>query len=200
VAWKLREPEILLGGERDGKRILANQTGSIDFDLGNSPREYTPERVGGREIVMTTTNGTRALAACARAGGTHPVAFPNLESTMEHLAANPLERLVLVCAGTGEDIAFEDVLAAGAAAAWWVSRGGDVELSDAATVAWRTWQSAEADLFGAMRHSRNGRRLLGQPEFAGDVPYCLRRNVSRVVAEMRDGAARVVLGGGTGQK
>jgi 2-phosphosulfolactate phosphatase len=60
-------PDVLLAGERDGLRITKAQTGSIDFDLGNSPREFTAERVRGKTIVMTTTNGTRALRACAGA-------------------------------------------------------------------------------------------------------------------------------------
>ncbi len=50
----------LLGGERGGLPIAG-------FDLGNSPREYTPERVAGRKLVITTTNGTAALAACGAA-------------------------------------------------------------------------------------------------------------------------------------
>jgi 2-phosphosulfolactate phosphatase len=42
-------PPALLAGERDGLRIRAAQTGGGDFDLGNSPREFTPERVAGRD-------------------------------------------------------------------------------------------------------------------------------------------------------
>jgi 2-phosphosulfolactate phosphatase len=55
-ALKLRaaHPSALLAGERDGVRIRAAQTGGVDFDLGNSPREFTRERVAGREIIMTT--------------------------------------------------------------------------------------------------------------------------------------------------
>src|SRR5208282_5998835 len=52
---------VLLGGERDGMKIRTTQTGGTDFNLGNSPREYTPEKVRGNTIVSTTTNGTRAL-------------------------------------------------------------------------------------------------------------------------------------------
>src|SRR5437867_13439102 len=62
-----QHPEYLLAGERDGVRIRSPLTGGIDFDLGNSPREFTTERVQGRTIVMSTTNGTRALRACAAA-------------------------------------------------------------------------------------------------------------------------------------
>jgi len=64
---KRKDPQVLLAGERDGLRIEANLTGSISFDLGNSPREFTKEKVTGKKIVITTTNGTRALRACAHA-------------------------------------------------------------------------------------------------------------------------------------
>ena len=66
LALRQQQPDVLLGGERDGVRIRAAQTGGIDFDLGNSPREYTPEKVRGKTIVSTTTNGTRALARLRR--------------------------------------------------------------------------------------------------------------------------------------
>ncbi len=51
LAWRQKQPAVLLGGERDGVSIRAAQTGGVDFDLGNSPREYTPEKVRGKTIV-----------------------------------------------------------------------------------------------------------------------------------------------------
>ena len=67
LALRAADPSLLLAGERGGRRILRALTGSIDFDLGNSPREFVPETVAGRSIVITTTNGTRALQACQSA-------------------------------------------------------------------------------------------------------------------------------------
>ncbi|MDB6057229.1 MAG: hypothetical protein JWO95_1073, partial [Verrucomicrobiales bacterium] len=55
MALARKNPGALLAGEREGFRIRAAQTGSVDFDLGNSPREFTRERVGGKKIVITTT-------------------------------------------------------------------------------------------------------------------------------------------------
>src|SRR5690349_18036474 len=81
LALRRKYPQILLAGERDGVRILSAQTGSISFDLGNSPREFTSEIVRGREIVTTTTNGTRALRACSRAWTTYVCSFLNLRAT-----------------------------------------------------------------------------------------------------------------------
>src|SRR5450432_3970489 len=88
LAIKKTHPEVLLGGERDGVRISA---GGIDFDLGNSPREYTPEKVRGKTIVSTTTNGTRALRACAGAQTVLAASFLNLTATAEFLRRNNFE-------------------------------------------------------------------------------------------------------------
>src|SRR5947208_3022666 len=67
LALRQRDPSVLLAGERNGLRIRSEQTGGTDFDLGNSPREFTAVIVKGKTIVISTTNGTRALRACAAA-------------------------------------------------------------------------------------------------------------------------------------
>ncbi len=107
VAIRKREPGVLLGGERNGVRISAD---GIDFDLGNSPREYTPEKVHGKTIVSTTTNGTRALRACVNAQTVLAASFLSLTATVEFLRQNNFKNILLVCAGTGENAALEDTL------------------------------------------------------------------------------------------
>src|SRR5256885_11256958 len=61
LAIRQQRPEVLLAGEREGLRIPVEMTGGVEFNLGNSPRECTAPIVAGKTIVMTTTNGTRAL-------------------------------------------------------------------------------------------------------------------------------------------
>jgi len=114
LALRHKQPDILLGGERDGVRIRADQTGGIDFDFGNSPREYTTEKVRGKTIVSTTTNGTRALRAGAGAQTVLAASFLNLTATAQFIRRLQPAQIVLVCAGTRENRADEDVLAAGA--------------------------------------------------------------------------------------
>src|SRR5271165_6662862 len=67
LALRRERADLLLAGEREGVRIRAHLTGGVEFDFGNSPREFTREKVAGRSIVITTTNGSRALRACAGA-------------------------------------------------------------------------------------------------------------------------------------
>lgn len=179
VTLRQSHPDFLLAGERDGVRIRAAQTGGIDFDFGNSPREFTPEKVRGKTIVSTTTNGTRALRACADAKMILAAAFLNLSATAKFLNRLQPEEVLLVSAGTGAGVALEDVLAAGALA--------DVladELSDSAQVARQTFLRSKADLAAAIAGSANGRRLLGIPELRADVAFCSQRDVFNLVALM----------------
>jgi 2-phosphosulfolactate phosphatase len=181
-----KTPNALLAGERDGVRIRGNLTGSIDFDLGNSPREFVPAVVGGKRIILSTTNGSRALRACARGGLVLAAAFLNLSATAAFLRSHPAGQILLICSGTGEEVAYEDVLAAGALADM-VWPKSDRAVADSAYVARQIYELNQHDLLGAMRQSRNGTRLLGTPELRDDVPWCLRRDVYPLVARMQNG-------------
>ena len=184
---KRRAENILLAGERDGVKIRAAQTGGVDFDLGNSPREFTREQIVGKTIVATTTNGTRALRACANAKLVLAGAFLNLRATAEFIRrANP-ETFLLVCSGTGEEVALEDVLGAGALCDLLGQDFTDGQPSDAALMAHQTFQLARGNLLAGASQSRNARRLLANPKLKDDVAFCLQRDIFDFVAVMRDG-------------
>jgi 2-phosphosulfolactate phosphatase len=104
-------PGAVLGGERGGVRIDG-------FDLGNSPAEYARDRVAGRSLVITTTNGTAALAACRAAREIVVGAIVNRSAVAAAVrqlaAAADCGDAHLVCAGTDGTVTAEDVLAAGA--------------------------------------------------------------------------------------
>ncbi|MBI3836775.1 MAG: 2-phosphosulfolactate phosphatase [Planctomycetia bacterium] len=73
--------QAILGGERGGLAIPG-------FDLGNSPDEYTPGTVGGKTVVLTTTNGTKALLHCQQAAEVLIAAFVNLSAICDVLVSN----------------------------------------------------------------------------------------------------------------
>jgi len=191
LAMRQQRPEVLLAGEREGLRIRAGLTGGVEFDLGNSPREYTASKVQGKTIVMTTTNGTRALRACAGAKTVFIGSFLNLRATYTWLQGQRPASLILVCSGTFDEPALEDILAAGVVCEciWPIYAGG--HTSDSAEVARRLYPLMQFDLLGAMKHSRNGRRLLANPELRTDVWYCVQRETVPFAAELcPDGAVR----------
>jgi 2-phosphosulfolactate phosphatase len=192
-ALRLRadHPAALLAGEREGVRILSARSGGVDFDLGNSPREFTAERVAGRDIIMTTTNGTRALQACLGARRILPGAWLNLGALARRLHSGEAARLLIICAGTHEEAAYEDTLAAGALCDLvWAQFEIEPEwISDSAHIARQIYLDAGSDVEGALqRHSRNARRLLSSAGLREDVPFCLRRDALEVTAELREGA------------
>jgi 2-phosphosulfolactate phosphatase len=104
IAASLPRSQVVLGGERGGLPIDG-------FDLGNSPREYDPPAVAGKTVVMTTTNGTRAMDQCRIAESVLIGGFVNAAALADRLAAR--ERIALVCAGSDGDVTRDDVLFAG---------------------------------------------------------------------------------------
>lgn len=196
LAWRRQNAGILLAGERDGLRIEAEVSGAIGFDLGNSPREFTRDAVEGKTIVITTTNGTCALRACAHARSIVIGAFVNLSATSEYVRALQGEDLLLVCGGTYHEAAYEDVLCAGALVdALSPEEGG--ALADSAYLARRLYRLEGGDLLAALSQSRNGRRLLTRPDLRDDVTFCAQRDRSGVVARLeKDGRVRRVSAAG----
>lgn len=180
LACRGADAGVILAGEREGLRIGAARTGGVAFDLGNSPREFTPERVAGRTVVMTTTNGTRALRACAGAACVLAGAFLNLGALADAVRRSGLPRVVLVCSGTGEAAAHEDLLAAGALCDLLGEESG---WDDSARIAAMAWRGARAggDWKAEVRRSRNARRLLAIPDLADDVGLCLELDASDLV-------------------
>jgi len=122
AAW----PGAILGGERGGVRIAG-------FDVGNSPAEYRADRVAGRPVVLTTTNGTLAVAACLDAVEVLVGAIVNrtaVAATARRLgAARGCDAIHLVCAGTDGHVTDEDLIAAGAILA---AAGDDQQFDESA--------------------------------------------------------------------
>jgi 2-phosphosulfolactate phosphatase len=191
LAIRQREPEALLAGERDGLRIGPELTGGVAFDLGNSPREFTSRLVTGKTIVMTTTNGTRALCACRGASQVLLGSFLNLRAIANTVASLESARLLIVCSGTFDQAAYEDVLGGGALCDLLWGRFQSGVLADSAQIARELYLRTGGDLLTAMSHSRNARRLLTRPELREDVAFCLRRDVQPLVASLcKDGVVR----------
>ncbi|CAN5870275.1 2-phosphosulfolactate phosphatase family protein [soil metagenome] len=149
----------LLGGERAGAHIPS-------FDLDNSPDAYTAPRVAGRTVIFTTTNGTAALLAAARAGAAEIAvgSLPNRAALLARYARDP-RPLCLLCAATRSATTYEDTIAAGALAAAFLAAGRNLAPDDTALLCMQAWQTAGAGhdparLLAAMRSGRGGRNLI----------------------------------------
>lgn len=190
LAAQQHRPDVLLAGERDGVRIRAAAGGGVDFDLGNSPREFTPERVRGRTVVMTTTNGTRALRVCAEAGRVLVGAFLNRGALVRTLEQLRPARLLLAGSGTRAGAAFEDALAAGAVVEALKGLYSTGQMGDGALMARELYRRHAGDLAAALALSQNGRRLLARPELREDVAFCAGQDRFDVVPVLEAGVLR----------
>ena len=186
VAIRKECPEVLLAGERDGVRILAAQSGGVDFDLGNSPREYTEEVVTGKTIVSTTTNGTRALRACVGAQKVLVASMLNLRTTVNWIEETEVENLIVVCAGTEEEAAYEDMIGAGALCEMLWPGFVTGHVADSAEMARQIYRVMQRDLKSSMQHSRNARRLMTIPDLAEDVHFCMQRETLTILAGLNE--------------
>lgn len=146
-----RSLEPLLGGERGGLPIDG-------FDIGNSPSEFTPERVANRTVVFTTTNGTQALLACTSAQRVLIGAFVNYSAVLAELDGElPIH---ILCAGTRDRVTREDVLFAGALVDGLFGKVVDNEaMNDEARMARDVWRHA---IDGRSPASRRGIERLAE--------------------------------------
>jgi 2-phosphosulfolactate phosphatase len=181
LADALRPGRVLLGGERDGKPITG-------FDLGNSPQDYTDSRCRGAVLVLTTTNGTRAMLHAAAADRVLVAAFVNLAAVCEHLRgeARPIH---VVCAGNGGRVALEDLVLAGAIADF-SARLGPTRLNDGARLAQAAWGRYGGDVETALLESDGGvgLRHLGYEQ---DIRAAARVDRFALAPELRRDPVRV---------
>lgn len=197
IAAGLPSGEVLLGGEREGLPIAG-------FDLGNSPREYTPETVGGRTVVFTTTNGTRAMNRCRAAARVLIGAFVNLSAVCEIIkcsGSTPLPPIHLLCAGTRGRITREDVLFAGAVIDRLLINGtvDETAQNDQARIARAAWREATGGesrvsverLAAELRKTQGGRNLKAI-HLERDIDDVAQLDSLRVVPELDVAAWRIV--------
>lgn len=161
---------VVLCGERGCEPIRG-------FQLGNSPLEFTPEQVGGKTLVMTTTNGTVALLAAAGATRCYVGALVNVGAVADRLVEEGADALIL-CAGREGAFALEDALCAGRIARRVRERVAALRGNDAMHAAARL--AARPASVARLFRTAAGHRLreLGRQE---DVRFCAQEDLHAVV-------------------
>lgn len=175
-------PGALLAGEQGGQRIPG-------FDLGNSPREFSRDVVGGRDVILTTSNGTKTLRAV---GGGRTVAigaFQNRSAVGDWLVARSADSLI-VCSGYEGGFSLEDAVCAGAIVDRAVRVATRLALGDGARACQALWQRFGSDLPRLLPETAWGQRMVAMG-FGPDMEVCARVDVTDVVPVMEEG--RIVL-------
>ncbi len=169
----------ILAGERGGKRVEG-------FDLGNSPRDHSPERTAGRRLFMSTTNGTRCLQRIQTAPLVMTAALTTRQAVVDKLLAKQPETVWLVGSGWEGTYSLEDTVCAGAIIHSLMATTGqsfaDCIGNDSAVASvglYEQWQDRMLELMHVAAH---GQRLLRLNNTA-DLEYCAQMDVMDVVPE-----------------
>lgn len=174
--------DVVLGGERDSLLIPG-------FHLSNSPLEYTPERVQGKTVVLSTTNGTRAIRGAAEGAG--QVLIGSLLNARA-VARAIVERggnIVLVCAGTRGKYSLEDTVAAGMVVLEIAELAGEAGLSfesDLAVSAYRLAIYYRKAPLKILYDSLHGQKLAAMG-LSEDLAWCARLNHFDIVPVYQEG-------------
>jgi 2-phosphosulfolactate phosphatase len=160
----------LLAAERDGKVVEG-------FDFGNSPFSYVPEKVAGRTVVLTTTNGTHAIHLSKMAKQIVIGSFFNLTALCDYLISKK-ENVLLVCAGWKNKFNLEDSIFAGAVVHQ--LNGESYKLDDSSIAAEDLYLLAKDDLRGYLKKTSHSERLrlLG---IEADIDFCLNVDITTAI-------------------
>lgn len=169
------EVEECLSYKSAGFSLAAERNGAVveGFEFGNSPFSYTEERVKGKTIVLTTTNGTKAIKESVHASKIIVGSFLNLDAVCTWLQEQT-EDIVLLCAGWKNQFSLEDTLFAGAVAE--KLNGNGVCLDDGAMAAEDLYKIAKEDLAGYLLKSSHAKRLKNL-NIDGDIAFCLQIDI-----------------------
>lgn len=174
-----KDEGFLAGGERNGEVVDG-------FDFGNSPFSYQSDLINGREIALTTTNGTRAINIAEQSSEIVLIgSFLNLQALADHIQTQG-KNVVIFCAGWKNRFNMEDSLFAGALTNLLLNSGkfkSDCDSANASSLVYRTGRRNLMSFLESCSH----RKRLGHLNLEKDVEYCLQRDITDVIPVLMKG-------------
>lgn len=174
-----RNIDGIAAGERDGQIAEG-------LSHGNSPLEYNKDFIGGRTLVLTTTNGTRLLHMALERGADTIVSgsFPNLSAVCDFLVAEN-KNVVLGCAGWKDRFNLEDTLFAGAVIHK-IKKHFEIHC-DSSLMAETMYNKHKNNLLGFAPKLTHYHRLVERFGLIDDIRFCLTEDAANVLPIYREG-------------
>src|SRR6201999_1525653 len=169
-AYREKGVGYLLAAERNGEVVTG-------FDFGNSPFSYTREKVGGKTVVLTTTNGTQALHLSRSAKKVVIGSFLNLTALCNWLKTQN-DSILLVCAGWKNNFNLEDTLFSGAVVEQ--LKSGNYKTDDSAIAANDLYQLGKNDLNTYLAKTSHSERL-NKLGIEADIAFCLNVDITTAI-------------------
>lgn len=179
------EGQSLLCGERNGKIIEG-------FNLGNSIKEYAAEKVAGKTLIFSSTNGTPALIKSKFARTCVILGFANLSRVVGYLSKQH-EDFIVLCAGKDGEFSLEDTVCAGMLIHNLTKKNAKevYELTDSARGALKLYESYKKNLLNMLKESEHG-RFLESLGFEDDLAECSKIDVCSCLPVMRNGVIKLI--------
>jgi 2-phosphosulfolactate phosphatase len=177
-AWAYKQKGYLAGAERKGQIVEG-------FDFGNSPFSYMKEEFRGKEVVLTTTNGTKSLDVAKDAEIVVVGSFLNLTALSKWLYEQD-KNVLCLCSGWQDKFNLEDTICAGAISDYLISTGYYTAIEDSSIAAKYLFLSAKDNYFGYLKSSSHRRRLKNL-HLNEDIKYCLTPDQTDVIPILKDG-------------
>lgn len=175
-----------------GTFLLAGERGAVGIDgfhLSNSPLEYTEERVKGKTIIITTTNGTRAIRRAYEAEEVVIGCLLNASAVAKHLYREGKDAVIL-CAGTEGRFSLDDIITAGMIVSYVCRNREDVILDDLALTSRYIYELNKSDLNRLLCHTYHYNRLI-EAGFEEDIKYCLKADIVNLVPRYENGVIKI---------
>ncbi|HEW92273.1 MAG TPA: 2-phosphosulfolactate phosphatase [Thermotogaceae bacterium] len=172
-ALRIKEkiPDVLLAGEINALRIKG-------FDFGNSPTEFLNKDLSNKKVVLTTTNGTKAVLTHSNNSEVLIGCFLNINTLVDYLKNK--EHILLVCSGSHGEFSLEDFLFCGRLIEKLMINNSIYVLDDASKLALRMVNELGNDLWNFIKGSMHANTLISK-NFKRDVEFCFRENVFEIV-------------------
>jgi len=172
----------LLGGERNTFKIDG-------FDLSNSPLEYTKEVVQGKTVILTTTNGTRALKKVSANDDVILGCLLNAGSIAEYIAQRNKD-VAIVCSGTEGKFSIDDIVTAGVIFDK-LNKYLDFDSDDLTKASYQLYKPFSNDITKIIELGTHYKNLKKQG-FDKDLEFCLSIDKYNIIPRYKDGVVRVI--------
>lgn len=168
----------LAGAERQGQIVEG-------FDFGNSPYSYMKPELKDKDIVLSTTNGTRAINIAKEAPTVVIGSLINLSSLTKWLLEQE-KNVLCLCSGWKDNFNLEDTICAGAIASELLESGKFSSNEDSSVAAKYLFLSSRHNYIGFLKSSSHRRRLK-KLKLNEDIKYCLTPNQVDVIPILQNG-------------
>jgi len=177
-AREMKNKGYLLAAERDGF--------VLDFaDFGNSPFNFTSEKVRGRTVAYSTTNGTGMMKMAAVSHDVVIGSYLNFTSLCNWLIKQD-RKVLIVCSGWKQRFSLEDTLCAGAIAEKLINEGGFTSVCDSVHASLDLWKVAKSDILGYVEKAAQRSRLRDKG-LDDCIPYCHTFDITDIIPVLRNG-------------